>query len=537
MANSSTQNISSLFFLCGLTFFLLLLPLDVPTASGSSNQGTDRQITSPSTATEKPSFAFTGELPSSPELNNFSVTDAAIEEPEIITLYTNLFQASASGAPDIRIAATQQRQKAAERYTALAERLAPAITADVSQVHEIDKNKTDDRTTSSPDEEPSDPIAYEDSRNHSDWKLDMEMPLYRRKTILNLDVAQIEKNIADNRLQIALQELDVKLRELLSNYLVASYRLLNLQNSVTLSREHVNRIQRGYELRDQTRLQLLRAQANLKELEARRDLNEQQRDAAFRAILDYTGLHREEALFVQLFSLTKSEHSTAGCINSLADIDTGFEQLRSFIEEASDPDLRNQFRRQSLLYTTIDLDHQLAVLKAQRYTQNNWPELTVAGDYYRKQDTAFSEFEGEGEVALIFSVPVFTGGTIISNHKARSMAERVADVSRQTQLRRTVHTIENHRKLIQNLRKVYTTQQINLAQQEEIVRLSLKSYQIKQTSMQDLLTSKNRLIDAKNALMETTSTLGTLYRQFAWELGTPFPAPDIATLRSKETTQ
>ena len=100
MANFSIQDISSLFFLCGLTFFLLLLPLDVPTASGSSNQSTDRQTTSPSTATEEPSFAFTGELPSSPELNDFSATDAAIKEPEILALYTNLFQASASGAPD-----------------------------------------------------------------------------------------------------------------------------------------------------------------------------------------------------------------------------------------------------------------------------------------------------------------------------------------------------------------------------------------------------------------------------------------------------
>jgi len=45
--------------------------------------------------------------------------------------------------------------------------------------------------------------------------------------------------------------------------------------------------------------------------------------------------------------------------------------------------------------------------------------------------------------------------------------------------------------------------------------------------MQDLLTSKNRLIDAKNLLMQTTADLGILLRQFAWELGTPFPAPPV----------
>ena len=85
----------------------------------------------------------------------------------------------------------------------------------------------------------------------------------------------------------------------------------------------------------------------------------------------------------------------------------------------------------------------------------------------------------------------------------------------------------NNRYLIVSLQKVYTTQQIHLRQQQEIVVLSLKSYTIKQTSMQDLLTSQNRLIDAKNALMETINTLGSLYRQFAWQLGTPYSIPSI----------
>ena len=46
--------------------------------------------------------------------------------------------------------------------------------------------------------------------------------------------------------------------------------------------------------------------------------------------------------------------------------------------------------------------------------------------------------------------------------------------------------------------------------------------------MQDLLTNKNRLIDAKNLLMRTTADLVILLRQFAWEIGTPFPAPSVS---------
>jgi len=58
-------------------------------------------------------------------------------------------------------------------------------------------------------------------------------------------------------------------------------------------------------------------------------------------------------------------------------------------------------------------------------------------------------------------------------------------------------------------------------EQQEIVRLSLKSYQIKQTSMQELLDSNNALIDAKSSFMQTRITLNNLILQFAWETGSP----------------
>lgn len=113
------------------------------------------------------------------------------------------------------------------------------------------------------------------------------------------------------------------------------------------------------------------------------------------------------------------------------------------------------------------------------------------------------------------------------------MARHIADVTQYADLQETIHAMENNRRLIRSLLNVLERQQILLQQQEEIVILSLKSYAIKQTSMQDLLTSKNRLIDAKNALMETTNTLGTLYRQFAWQLGVPYPLPPIPRATEK----
>ena len=114
------------------------------------------------------------------------------------------------------------------------------------------------------------------------------------------------------------------------------------------------------------------------------------------------------------------------------------------------------------------------------------------------------------------------------------MAAQIASIQERSNVLRTFNSIANKKKTITSLQSVFQKQLIHLQQQQEIVRLSLKSYQIKQTSMQDLLTSKNRLIDAKNLLMRTTADLGILLRQFAWELGTPFAAPVVSAPVSEE---
>ena len=131
--------------------------------------------------------------------------------------------------------------------------------------------------------------------------------------------------------------------------------------------------------------------------------------------------------------------------------------------------------------------------------------------------------EGEGTVGLVLKVPVFSGGTLYSNAMTQEQARRVAEIQGESALRRQFNSLANKRKTIQSLEKIYEIQQRHLAEQQEIVRLSLKSYQIKQTSMQELLDSNNALIDAKSSFMQTRITMNNLILQFAWETGSPLP--------------
>jgi hypothetical protein len=191
--------------------------------------------------------------------------DTTTSTPEILQIYKTIFQRAYQIAPDIRKARTEKSQKSAQRYTAWAKRLAPSVSARLAQVHDF--NPDDDSDTPEDPESPQ-PYNYVDGEDYQDWRFILSLPVYQRSVSVAVDIARADEQLAENTLRIRTNELDLRARELLGDYLIASYRLLNLDNSILLSEKHVARIRRGYELRDQTRLQLLRAEANLKELEA-----------------------------------------------------------------------------------------------------------------------------------------------------------------------------------------------------------------------------------------------------------------------------
>ncbi len=452
-------------------------------------------------------------------------------EPDILKVYKALFKETWLKSPEIQVARRLQEQKSSEKYTAWAKRLSPQVDLEISQKRFFNKDldpDDPDQETQLLAEEAAAKDDYKDGEDLTDWQFDMDIPVYKRTLSLAIDIAELEHDMADNNLTIKTRELDSKLHELLANYMVACYKLLNLENSIIISSEHVEKIQRGYDLRDQTKLALLRAQANLKELEARKDLNEQRRDSTFRELLDYTAIPEFNPSWSWLSELLDTEERTAGCINTFADLDNGVNLMQDFLAEStSDENLRNFFMDNSLLYKKIILERDLGKSKAKKYTQAEWPSLFVRGELDRKDDTRLEDYSGEGSIGLVLSVPLFSGGTIFSNIKTKDMAAQIASIQEHSSVLRTFNSIANKKKSITSLQSVFQKQLIHLQQQQEIVILSLKSYKIKQTSMQDLLTSKNRLIDAKNLLMRTTADLGILLRQFAWELGTPFAAPVV----------
>lgn len=505
--------ISNLLLLPG-SFFVANTAADVLKIQTTYAQKRIEPLPAPTVTVTKPAI-----------LEKFTVSATAVTEPAILEIYNTLFQLSLNSAPGIQIARRSKTQKSSQRYTATAQRYVPSIDVKLSQVRDIYNHGT----TSTSENDTSE---YDDW-NHTDWDINLDLPLFRKPLSVALQIAKTEEKIAENILQITNHELDLTLKELLGNYLVSTYRLFNIRNSIKLSSGHVAKVYRGYELRDQTKLQLLRAQANLKDLETRLDLADQDQETAFRSILDFTGLQENNPIFNKLNQLLMDEIRTAGCINTLSAIEESYKGIRHFFEIKKSQNLFTYFKTNSLLYQKIALEKVEAIDRAKEFTQDEWFDVSFQAQYESQDASIFSGKDSEKSLALVLSVPVFSGGTIISNKATRETAELIASTKEIAEIRAQFHAIENSKKLITSLQNVLAKQQINLEQQQEIVVLSLKSYQIKQTSMQDLLTSQNKLIDIKNGLIETTNRLGHQVRQFAWLIGAPYSMPEKTSGNNK----
>ncbi len=444
-------------------------------------------------------------------------------QQEILFIYKTIFHLSYEISPEIMTARANLEKSKHQYFTARSERFSPSIDLRISQIFDPNNEDVTDTTSTQNNSETNTSAQHTDGDQYTDWTVNMDLPIFRKSLSLEQDIAQQELELANINLKIKTHELAINLEKLLGNYLVASYQLLNLKNSITLSKNHLNKIVRGYELRDQTRLQLLRAEANTKELESRLDLLKHNKDRSFFDLLDVSGINKETPLFIQLEEILKSEEKTSLCISELADTQNKYQVLAGIVEKSSVDDIRLHFLDTSLISRRITLEYQLRKIKSEQFTEDEWPDLSISGNYERKADTRFSDFDSQGNLSLMLTVPLFSGGTLLSNTKIKNQAQQIAAIKHNSMLRKNIHSLLNNKDLIKRMLNIFSIQQTHLQQQQEIVTLSLKSYKIKQTSMQDLLSSQNRLIGAKNALMETTNNLGILLNQFAWELNIPLP--------------
>ena len=423
----------------------------------------------------------------------------------ILLLYNELHTLSQHHSPGIQIAKDFLEQRTAQQSSSKAKRWSPSVDLELSQKR---LHQTAVSTSRSDNE-----------KNVSNWKFMLDWPVYSRSLDLQAQKSVLETELARATLAIKLGELDVELKRLLIDYLVKTYQLHNLQNSIDLSQKHLKGIETGYRMRHQTKLQLLRAQANLKGLEVKKNIELQLRQESFRKLVRFTGLELDHEIFADFNKLTTTEQSAANSIMTLLSLDTIYKKILPWLGTENEAQLKHQFMSNSQLYKRIVLKKKLGWSDAETMMQSEWADLAVKGNYQKREDTEVDDWQDGGYIGLFLTVPLFSGGTSSSNSRAKNSAWQIAKTTQEDNIRKIFFTILDDRESIVDLKQVIEKKKILLQQQEEIVLLSVKSYTLKKTTMQDLLTSLNTLIDVKNDLVQTTFELGTTIKRFAWETG------------------
>lgn len=359
------------------------------------------------------------------------------------------------------------------------------------------------------------------------WDLDVSMPIYRRSVHLGIEQAAAQDELSEYQLISRRTELDWRLRQLVGNYLLQSYKEATLQNSIELAKTNRREAELRFELGQRTKVDVLKSRANVISLDSKRVQFRQQRVAALNELREYVGISAQELLDTGIDSLLRSEETLFKAIDSFGESRDMLEALRPYLEgENAALETEKQAITKSPVYASHVAEEALAIRKARSLNASEFPELAWRGNL-NKQSPDWSETFRGGNVsysfAVVLKIPLFSGLSLASTWREKNNAQEAAALKSERDLVRFRSELQNDRSQIQSLRTQLEALELGREQNEEIVRLSLKSYELGKANLLKLLTAQDSLIEAKISLAQAKVDLAVLVRKFAWNIGAQTP--------------
>lgn len=360
------------------------------------------------------------------------------------------------------------------------------------------------------------------------WSLNLTLPLYKRSVHLGVERSAAERALARAQLEDRLSELDWRLRSLLGKYLLQAYREATLQAALAIAKTNLREAKLRFELGQRTKVDVLRGESSLLSIESQMITQREQKAVDLAALIEYAGITEEEFRASGVDALLGSEAETAQAISRFAAIDRVSEPLLPLLKigDTHGAELHREIERRiaaaSPAYRNSLLQEELEFSNARALMAQEWPELALQGSLSKQGEhwnDAFSAGSQSRQIALVLNIPLFSFGTTVSTYLEKAHARNATAVRTAKEAQRLRSDAENAWVRIQALRKLLDSQTLQLSQNEEILRLSFKSYQLGKTTQLELLTSQNELTEAKLRLAQTKIDLSNLMRKFAWDLG------------------
>lgn len=430
-----------------------------------------------------------------------------------------LEDASSQNSPDIRTAEALRRQKANARYTAwtgwmphvnLVAAQTRAKSYDLFKGGQLPAELFGGTT----------PTASEVETKR--WELQASMPIYRRDVHIGISQAHLELDAAEITRDTRTTEHAWKFRERLGKLLLAAYRRATARGALETAQTALKEAKARFELGQKTKIDVLRAESNLTGLEAR-VLSESQSFVVERqSFLNESGLESAEFGRSGLEAFLDAEAKTLEAIDRFAArTDRVLDALKPWL--SGDEAARNaQITSKNLNYQSIVTADDISRLRAHAVVAQEWPSVSLSASLSNIGDTwkeAAQNDERSYSYGVTLSIPLFSGGSLVSRVREAWAAEEAARVDRARNLQGVFTEVEGERLQLLALTKSVESNQLRVSRDEEILRLSQKSYQLGKTTTLELLTAQNDLLSSKVDLADTKIKLEVLARRFAWNLG------------------
>lgn len=339
---------------------------------------------------------------------------------------------------------------------------------------------------------------------NSSWAIDYKWTLLNygilqatRKTFTESDKAELEVSNKE-------KEYPITFNTNLLNYLLAKYKKAAVENSLKKAEEGKKEARLGFELGQKTKIDVLRSEANMVSLDSKKTTFADEEQNTRSKLIEYSGLENSDLAFFD----NLDEPQVLGLINTLS---------ATTITPKDQP----TFDKSPLL-EILKYEEKINSIALASITQSQWPELKIQGSYNNSGDnfpTAFHSPYRTHSIALILTIPLFGGGSLISSNYENYFAKKQIQYTMDQRRLETQNNLNNTLIKIKALETLVASLNLNVSQFEELYRLTSKSYQLGKSTLFEVLEVQDNLLDSKISLAQNKIQFYTLSQNYLWQAG------------------
>lgn len=395
-------------------------------------------------------------------------------------------------SPDLKIVRDYHSQKVSESFTQFSH-FFPQVNFSLKRQKDFFEERTAQLR------------AYGIVPQDASWGIDYQWSLLNYGSIQSTRKAITEKDKAYLEIGNKEKEFPISFNTYFLNYLLAKYKKATIENSLQKAEAGKKEAKLGFDLGQKTKIDVLRSEANVVSLNSKKTSFSDEEQNAKSKFLEYTGLSEAD--------LESFENLTEQDILTLVSTITQKNNLISFA---------NPRLSQSPILAELNLDEKINNIALASLTQQEWPDLKIQGSYNNSADSFSGSFHNPTRthtVALVLTIPLFGGGSLISSNFENYFAKKQILYSIAQKRLATENNLNNTLIKINALKTLIESLSLNVTQFEELYLLTLKSYQLGKSTLIELLDAQDGLLDSKINLAQNKIQFYTLSQNYLWQAG------------------